>query len=421
LNELRLKAYTQNISRDVENRIAPNLAIFPSSENITSGAKITTDWDFYSLNHRVITGIEGWQRKTETKRARVTELEENKFQVVREQPVPNATMLNLGAFAQHSWRILPFGHHSSLSMNTGFRFDYIQVKNDTAFNPMEIYRIEDGKKIDIDFERKELFPAGTKNEFSYSAHIDFVYEPVFPHQFVLSLSNAYRAASLEERFKYIDLGNVLQVGNPNLKPEQGFFSNLSYQFQPLRKLTLKADIFANYLFNLITATYQRYEKPNGEIVNNALVNTNIDEALFLGAEIDVFYWINSSFWIAANAGYTYARDVKKNEYLPQIPPLKGMLELNYRIKNLLTTSVSTNFAAKQWQTAKNEQQTDGYIVLNAAARSERIAMKSTYLQFFAGVDNIFNTAYYNHLRTTRLGYAQAEPGRNFYVKAQFGW
>ncbi|MFT3752255.1 MAG: TonB-dependent receptor plug domain-containing protein, partial [Paludibacter sp.] len=47
LREVRFKAYTQNISRDVELKPAdPSVVILPGSKNETSGAKLTSDWRF---------------------------------------------------------------------------------------------------------------------------------------------------------------------------------------------------------------------------------------------------------------------------------------------------------------------------------------------------------------------------------------
>ena len=415
LNKFSIKAYTQNISRDVENYMeAQSLTILPSSINTTSGAKLLTDWDLLTPYHKLIVGAEGWLRKAETTRHRIRKAEEGKYIIRGEQPVPDAQMLDMGVFSQYSWTIYP----RKLTLDAGVRFDYIRTRNDTAYDPVFTSVIQNGNEtIDEDITRNVRFEAGTNSELSYVAHVDLVYRPVHKHKLVLSLSNAYRAASLEERFKYIDQGTaLLQVGNPNLKPEQGGFSNLSYQITG-SKFNLKTDVFANYLFNLITAKQGRY---NGV---DALINTNIDEALFLGAEIEAAYWLAGNFWVTANAGYTRARDMKNDDdkFLPSIPPLNGFAELNYRLRNAFTASVSTNWAAKQWEAAKNETQTEGYAVLNAAIRSEKLKLNPVYLQFFAGMDNILNTAYYNHLRTTRSGYAQEEPGRNIYAKVQIGW
>lgn len=414
LNKFSIKAYTQNVSSEVESYVeaeAQSLTTLPTNTNTTSGAKLLTDWYLRSSYHSLIVGAEGWQRKAETTRHKIEKMEDGIYKVRGEQITPDAKVLNLGVFAQYSWKI----HPRKLTLDAGARFDYVRTKNDTAYDPVFTSIIQNGREtIDNDITRAVLFEAGTANELSYAAHIDLVYKPLRKHKFVLSLSNAYRTASLEERFIHERTGRLLQIGNPDLKPEQGGFSNLSYQFSG-KKFNFKADIFANYLFDLITYKQGQY---NGV---TAFVNTNVDKALFVGGEIEAVYWINANFWATANAGYTHARDVKNDEYLPEIPPLKGMAELNYRLRNAFTASVSANWAAKQWEAVKGETQTDAYVVFNAAIRSGELKLKPVYLQFFAGMDNIFDTAYYNHLRTTRNAYAQEEPGRNIYAKVQIAW
>jgi len=129
-------------------------------------------------------------------------------------------------------------------------------------------------------------------------------------------------ASIEERFKYIDLGNGVRLGNPDLKPEKGLYSNLSYTLTE-NKLLLKVDFFANYLFDLIA-----------EIKTSAtpliFENKNIDQALFAGAELEFDWLISNNFRFKTNASYVYTRDMKAGTFLPQIPPAHGLASLNYR-------------------------------------------------------------------------------------------
>jgi outer membrane receptor protein involved in Fe transport len=50
-----------------------------------------------------------------------------------------------------------------------------------------------------------------------------------------------------------------------------------------------------------------------------------------------------------------------------------------------------------------------------ALYSSQLEMGVTTFQLFAGVDNLFNAAYRNHLATNR-GIITAEPGRNIFIK-----
>ena len=124
-----------------------------------------------------------------------------------------------------------------------------------------------------------------------------------------------------------------------------------------------------------------------------------------------------------NASYVRGRDVLASTYLPQIPPLHGFVSVNYLLEKLLETSLSAEWAAKQTEAATTETQTDGHIVFNWNVRAVPFKLtKKTHLQLTGGIDNILNTAYYNHLTSVRIGGLKyQEPGRNIYAKAQISW
>jgi hemoglobin/transferrin/lactoferrin receptor protein len=419
LKRLSLKAYTQNISRDVENIVNNSTSIFPSSNNNTSGIKAVGDWEYTAYN-KLTLGVEGWIRDAKTSRIKEVQTS-SQINVFGEQPTPNAQVQDAGIFAQYSWEFSP--HYWML--NAGIRLDYLKTTNDSAFQPVYKYSYfpeNPSMRIYEDIPRSLLFKAGEKNEFSYAAHVDLIFHPTRRQKLALSVSNSYRAPSLEELFKYIDQAGTLRVGNPDLKPEKGIFSNLGYTLSE-DHLYVKTDLFANYLFDLIAeqhGTYT-YQDENGNVSQrDALINTNIDKALFLGGEIELQWKINPVFSMRTNFSYTQGRNIDKDAFLPQIPPMNGLFSVNYHQKELIDISFSALWAARQGDVAPGENPTAGHLIFNADVHTEKLSMNRNYLQFFAGIENIFDKAYYNHLSTTR-GILRLEPGRNIYVKAQLGW
>ncbi len=419
LKQLRLKAYTQNISRDVENIVNTSTAIFPSSNNITSGIKAVGDWEFTAY-HKLTLGTEGWLRDAKTSRIKKVN-SGTQINVFGEQPTPNAQVQDMGIFAQYSWEFSP----RYWMLDAGIRLDYMKTTNDSAFQPVYKYSYfpeNPSMRIYEDIPRSLLFKADEKNEFSYSAHIDLIYHPTRRQMLALSVSNSYRAPSLEELFKYIDQAGTLRVGNPDLRPEKGFFSNFSYTLSE-DHFYIKTDLFANYLFDLIAeqhGTYT-YQDEKGKVTQReALINTNIDKALFLGGEMELQWKINPVFSVLANLSYTQGRNIDKDTFLPQIPPMHGLFSVNYHQKELFDASVSALWAAKQGKVAPGENPTNGHLIFNADLHTEKFRINRNYLRFFAGAENIFDKAYYNHLSTTR-GVLRLEPGRNIYVKAELGW
>jgi hemoglobin/transferrin/lactoferrin receptor protein len=417
LAKLSLKVYTQNILRDVEVYANPSLTTFPkvlllpSSLNTTTGAKVQSDWQLNSKQSLVL-GAEGWLRKSETIRFVDRIMSATKDSIVVEQPVANARMLDVGAFAYYSWKIVP----SKLILNAGVRLDYIRTENDSAFNPVFIYNVIDGVKTDVkNFSRTTLYTSNAVPEMAYAAHVDLLYNIVLNQTISLSLANSYRAASIDERFKYIDLGASIRVGNPDLKPERGTFANLNYTLST-KNVQVKTDIFVNYLTDLIT------EKPGTYLNRTAMINTNVNKALFLGAELEVNWNMCKHFSVLANASYTNTQDLDANTPLPQIPPMSGFASLNYHSGKLLEASFSTLWAASQNDVAVGETTTPGHIIYNFDVHSTPIQLNNTYLQLFAGADNLLDTAYYNHLTSVRSGGTKYyEPGRNIYIKAKFSF
>lgn len=419
LREVRFKAYTQNITRDVELKpVDPTVVILPGSKNETSGAKLTSDWRFTDY-HNLTLGAEGWQRDAQTYRLTVKTLSDTLTRATAEQPTPKAQMGDVGVFAHYSWKIYP----RKWTLNAGLRLDYIHTANDTAFSPLYQFNVNKGVRTDVkNLARRVIFASSVHEDIAYAAHIDMVYNPTIQQQITLLLANSYRAASIEERFKLIELAGPKHVGNPGLKPEKGTFSNLNYTFSG-NKFSLKADVFANYLNDLITeksGTYT-YINANGVTVSeDAFVNENVSKALFLGTELEGRWKINPQFSLFANASYTHARDMDANAPLPQIPPLSGFASFNYQSKKQIGASFSTLWAATQNEIATGETATAGHVIYNMNIHSGDITLNNSKLELFAGVDNLLNTAYLDHLSTTR-GILKLEPGRNIYLKVKWGW
>jgi len=72
-------------------------------------------------------------------------------------------------------------------------------------------------------------------------------------------------------------------------------------------------------------------------------------------------------------------------------------------------------AATQDRIAAGESETNGYTRLDLGVSSTKINMGFSKLQLFAGVDNITDKSYTNHLATNR-GAISVEPGRNIYLR-----
>jgi outer membrane receptor protein involved in Fe transport len=412
IKSLNVKVYTQNIKRKVENIVpAKKVAIYPGSLNVTTGAKATADLYFNDYETMTV-GIDGWHRDQETSRLKIKHQTSDTI-YIKELPTPKAQVLDVGIFAQHKWVIDP----KHWTMSTGVRLDFLRTTNDTAFTEIARYKYVDGKKVSIPFNKNARFLADAKNEFAYAAHIDFSYKPFESHQFILSLANAYRVASLEERFKYIDQSGTPMIGNPDLKPEKGLFSNLSYKLTK-NKFSLNTNIFANYVFDLIGVEEGPYQGVDGSVFN-ALVNTNVDRAMYLGGELDFRWLIISDVTLEGNVAYVYGADAITKKELPLMPPLHGILRINYTLPAIFTLYAETEWDYDFSSDVPSDDQ--NFIILNAGFYTDVFSLgKLIQLQFVGGVQNIFNTAYEEQMAVAR-GINRLEPGRNLFVRAKLRW
>ena len=95
--------------------------------------------------------------------------------------------------------------------------------------------------------------------------------------------------------------------------------------------------------------------------------------------------------------------------MPQIPPAKLYLELQQQIWKGATIDLGWELAAPQEKVDNFETATAGYGLLNFGFRQSFSVGQFTGL-FSAGVDNILNIEYRNHL--SRVKSVMPEAGRN---------
>ncbi|MCD6346480.1 MAG: TonB-dependent receptor, partial [Bacteroidales bacterium] len=88
-----------------------------------------------------------------------------------------------------------------------------------------------------------------------------------------------------------------------------------------------------------------------------------------------------------------------------------------QLSGVFSTEWTTRLVRQQNKIAEGEISTDGYFVSDFSLYSAPKKLGVATFQLFAGVDNIFNKDYVNHLATNR-GLVLVEPGRNVYIKLQ---
>lgn len=437
ITSLKLSYFLQYIQREVAmipntvtltptstgfQRITPDL-VSPVGNHFTQGGKLNSTWNLSGKN-TLIAGLDVWSRDLYTERQKIIKVEilnaagdvvKTNSLVRGETPIPASSFTSAGIFLQDETRLFD----DMMTLIVGGRMDQIRVKNEQGVDID--YLITNGVRNDTPPNQKITFEKGNNINISWSANAGMLYKLYKDTDLSFNIARSFRAPSLEELFKYIDLGNYVRLGNPDLKPESGYSADLGLRIWK-KKLNFQANLFANRILNLIVETpgefiYTWNTGASEGLTDTlpALVNTNVSKAFLYGFDFGFQYNFYSGFVLVGTGSYVRGRDTEAGTDLPQIPPLSGRLGIRYTYNRIGSAEMTVVGAAGQDKVAEGEKETGGYTRLDLSLSSTRISMGPATLQLFAGIDNITDRSYTSHLSTNR-GSISVEPGRNIYLR-----
>lgn len=431
LNKFSVKYSHQFILRDVEN-IPHTIQNVPAAGSMparrVSVNKITPGADHYNNNlqtqanltiapnNLLIVGVDYWSRSYKGKREKYQTIEALNPQggvisttqkIIGEKPLPDSKFESIGLFAQDEAQLLK----EKLFLSVGARIDKINVTGEKTLNP--VYEVVNGTINFAPAGQTVIWDKINADDYSYGSNVGLKYSASESVDLSLSLGYAYRSPSLEERFQFIDLGSLVRLGNPNLKSEKGYYTDFGIRYYS-QNLKIISSLFYNYMTDLVS------EEPGVYETRTARIKTNIGKARLYGFDLRADYNFFKDYVFYSTASYVKGDDLTKATNLPQIPPLNGTAGIKINLLNSLCMDLSSRIFAAQKNTAAGEISTPGYAVFDFSINTKSIKLSSLDLQFFAGVENILNKYYRDHLSTAR-GSITVEPGRNFYLKIITGW
>ncbi len=416
LDELKIKYFHQYILRDVILRPNQNVKITPSGYHITDGIHLQTGWNA-GKNNYLIAGTDLWQRHLRTERERNIIQGENNI-IIGEIPIPESWYRSGGAFFQNEASLL----QGKLKITLGGRLDLIHVRNEDVVDP--IYRIVNDVRNDNPPNQRNTFMKGNINSISWSSDIGLLFNVNNTTDISFTASRAFRSPSLDERFKYIDLGATVRLGNPELKPEQGYFFDLGTKIWK-DKFQFSANLFINMMSDMIVelpgeAVFPLAAFPDSSVTVSALINSNVDKATLYGFDVSTHYNIYNSIVLFGSVSFVRGKDVLNNKNLPLIPPLNSRTGIRYTNPKWFGAEMVVNMSANQLKTAEGETETKGYAYYSLNLFSVPCKVGFMNVTFFAGIENITDRAYINHLATNR-GFIRYEPGRNIFARLRIGF
>ena len=256
----------------------------------------------------------------------------------------------------------------------------------------------------------------TYNEFIRSANLTMAFNSAIPWQAKAGAGFGERLPTLSEQFGFY-LFNAHDgydyIGSPDIKMEKSLnlFGNLSYTQRAVKfSVEARYNHISDYIIGLIAEDYEALNlyaagTKKYENINFATIfSTNFQ---FFWKPLPALEFFNI---LKYNWGETY-----ENEPLPLMPPLKNLFTVHLEKGNYqLQLENESSAAQNRINTAYGETKTPGFLLFHIRTGYKIQTGKST-IQLNAGVENLLNKAYSEHLDWGHYN----RPGRNFYFMISY--
>lgn len=211
--------------------------------------------------------------------------------------------------------------------------------------------------------------------------------------FVANYQHSFRAPALEELYNNGPHPGILvfDIGNPNLKAEQGDGIDFALR-HGTERVRLEASVYYYHLRNFV---YTAFTGTNDEKSNLPIVNYAQGDSRYVGMEASVEARVLPALWLNGKVDYVRAELTALNKPLPRIPPLRGTLGLDWRYK-ALSVRPELIIANRQGRVFDHETPTAGYVVFNLNASYTFVIGRAAHIISVGGY-NLGDTLYRNHL------------------------
>lgn len=375
LRESKTLVYYQTIDRRVQldkfPAVSPISLVKPRADHDTLGSSWSNIIEVGA--HTITAGADLWQRSLDSSRERRL----RNGASVKDIPLPDSSYLSSGLFVEENYEA-----SESLTLNAGGRVDAIRVEND---------------KTEIWEDREE-------NDSSWNAHTGAVLKLTGGLNWFGVLARGYRAATLEERYSYLELGSGrVKYGNPDLNPERSVFYETGLRHVG-EGFSFEVSGFVNNLDDLIS---------DKVVDETTIVSSNIAEARIWGLESELKWFLSPSWSIYGNIASIRGKDTEEDTYIPDIPPLSGLVGVQYDSASGLWGFVETRLTRKQDKAPEGVLPAPGWATVNVSIGYD-FMLRGLEQRVLIAAENIFDKSYRNYLTTSR-GFDFNEPGQSLRV------
>jgi len=302
--------------------------------------------------------------------------------------------------------------------NTGLFTEYqLPVANSTLFLSGRL-DVNQANANDLSAEYIKLYPETNVTQINPGLSVGLVHNFGKAYSIGLWLGRVQRSGSISERYiNYLTIGlDPYEVlGNPQLKPEVNNQMDLVLGYKTLNT-NLNLTLFGAYLQNYISAEINPALTPRLATSPGVRQVTNITEGIKTGFEFSWRQKLMAGLQHQLAIAYTYAQNLVIDEPLPEIAPLDFRYTISgVYLKGRLRPEVQLRHVQEQNRISKvfGEQPSPAFTLVDANVKYKITRI----LSFSAGVNNLFDAAYYEHLSRSIPGITKRPifaPGRNFF-------
>lgn len=321
-------------------------------------------------------------------------------------------------FRSGEWGLFMLLEHNfteKWATNVGLRGDLARVVTDSFEQPV----------YDADLNvigTNELSPDIDRFFFNGGAQAGFSYHPNHNSNIKFNFGKTYRfPRAVELAVNGMHHGTFRhEQGNANLKTENGYQFDLSYEYHTnsfLFTLSPFFNYYQDFIFLKASGTFSPLPDA-GQLYRYTQAN-----ALLTGSELLVEYHPWDWWHIAYKSQYVYGYNLESNRNLPFIPPLEMTLEFDFikkiagRFENLFIKPQAT-YVFAQNAVDVNELSTPSYFLLNIDIGATLQITKKQKVIVSLGFRNVLNQTYYRHLSRYRI-LDLSEQGFNFIGSVRF--
>lgn len=306
-------------------------------------------------------------------------------------------------------------------LNGGIRIDYGNQNSSSTFEPF-YYQAQLLDSI-------QRTPNIDKHYFNTSGSVGVSYNPNKHKSYKLNIGKTFRLPAMAEltsngahhgTFRF-------EKGSKDLEPETGYQLDLGFTYEK-GKLHFTLSPFVNYFSNFI------YLAPSSQFataeiegvlypypVGGQLYEYKQNRAVYYGGEFSI-HWHKGLFELGVNGDIVINKNLDTGLPLPFTPAPSLNPSLLFEKDSLgpvkeFFMGFTAQVMAAQNRVERNELKTGAYQKVSFS--SGFTWGKKHQFDFRFQIQNIFNTAYFNHLSRYRL-LNLPEPGRNFVISVGYG-